>query len=171
MEILLLITSKADSSSREIKREVGQGLVIGRGAEEGILLEGGDLSREHLVLTADDRNIYVTDLSANGTWVNGSRLRKSVRTRIRPEDTIEIPGYAMTAKRAEEVVAEATPAQLVPFPEVVHAEVSSKPKKKSGMFAILDPAFQFIGSFTFMEKLMVLFSLFGLLLLGTYLRS
>ena len=171
MEILLLITSKADSSSREMKREVGQGLVIGRGAEEGILLEGGDLSREHLVMTADDRHIYVTDLSANGTWVNGSRLRKSVRTRIRPEDTIEIPGYALTAKRVEEVVAEPIPAQLVPFPEVVQPETNRASKKKAGIFAVLNPALQFIASFTFMEKLMVVFGLFGLLLLGTYLRS
>jgi len=170
MEILVLITSKADSSSREIKREVGQGLVIGRGAEEGVLLEGGDLSREHLVLTADDRNIYVADLSANGTWVNGSRLRKSVRTRVRPEDTIEIPGYALTVNRVEEVVAEAIPAPAIPSVERrTHDSVPHK--KKAGVLALLDPAFHFVGSFTFLEKVMVLFGLFGLLLLGTYLRS
>lgn len=170
MEILVLITSKADSSSREIKREVGQGLVIGRGAEEGVLLEGGDLSREHLVFTADDRNIYVTDLSANGTWVNGSRLRKSVRTRVRPEDAIEIPGYTLTVNRVEEVVAEAIPTPASPSLERrTHDFVPHK--KKGGVLAILDPAFHFVGSFTFFEKLMVLFGIFGLLLLGTYLRS
>jgi len=171
MEILVQITSKTDSDSREIKREVGQGLVIGRGAEEGILLEGGDLSREHFVLTADDKNIYITDLSANGTWVNGTRLRKSARTRLRPEDKIEIHGYELTAKRVEAVVPESIPAVAAPSLEVVRAREYIAPKKKSGVMAMLDPAFRFVGSFTFMEKLMVLFGLFGLVLLGTYLRS
>src|SRR5262249_13693168 len=130
-------------------------------------LEGGDLSREHLVFTADDRNIYVTDLSANGTWVNGSRLRKSVRTRVRPEDTIEIPGYGLNVKRVEQAIEVATPPSL----EVVRGREYVAPKKKTGVMGMLDPAFRFIGSFTFMEKMMVLFGIVGLVLLGTYLRS
>jgi pSer/pThr/pTyr-binding forkhead associated (FHA) protein len=171
MEILLVITSKADSSSREIKREVGGGLVIGRGAEDGILLEGVDLSREHLVLTADDRDIYVTDLSVNGTWLNGSRLRRAVRTRVRPEDSIEIPGYALAVQRVEELIAQPVAAAVLPVPTVDELDRQEPTGKKSGLMAILDPACQFIGSFTFVEKLMVLVGLCGLLLLGTYFGS
>ena len=171
MEILVQVTAKGESTSKDFKREVGQGLVIGRGAEEGILLEGGDLSREHLAFTADERNIYVTDLSANGTWLNGSRLRKSVRTRVRPDDKVEIPGYVLTVTRVEEVVAEPVSPPLLASAEREPVQDLNPPKKKSGMVAMLDPAFAFLGSFTFMEKLMVFFGLFGLLLLGTYLRS
>ena len=47
MEILLSIRAKSDSSTREVKAAIDNGLVIGRGAEQGVLLDGPDLSREH----------------------------------------------------------------------------------------------------------------------------
>src|SRR5580704_2359912 len=95
MEIRLSIQSKADGNLREIKRDIGEGLAVGRGAEEGILLDGPDLSREHLIISTDGKYIYVTDISNNGTWLNGTRLRRSLRTRVRTEDTIEVPGYVI----------------------------------------------------------------------------
>src|SRR4051794_10428974 len=102
MEILLSICSKTDGSVREAKLQLGERLVLGRGAENGVLLDGPDLSREHLTLSTDGTNIYVTDLSVNGTWLNGTRLGKSIKKRVRPEDSIEVPGYAINVRILEE---------------------------------------------------------------------
>lgn len=170
MEILLSIQSKIDGSVREMKREIADGLAIGRGAEEGVLLDGPDLSREHLILTADGSNVYVTDLSNNGTWLNGTRLRRSVKSRIRPEDSIEVPGYILTfqlANRPQEVVeVTATPvARALDDTNLIAAQ------KASGPLAVLDPVFRFVGSFTFMEKFFTLVSFGGLFLLYAYFGS
>ena len=170
MEVLLSIQSKSDGSAREIKREIADGLAIGRGAEEGVLLDGPDLSREHLLLTADGSNVYVTDLSNNGTWVNGTRLRRSVKSRIRPEDSIEVPGYVLTFQLANR------PAEVVEVTAIPMARGSEDtrlvpPPKASGPLAALDPVFRFVGSFTFMEKFFSLVSVGGLLLLYAYFGS
>lgn len=170
MEVLLSIQSKSDGSVREIKREIADGLAIGRGAEEGVLLDGPDLSREHLLLTTDGSNVYVTDLSNNGTWVNGTRLRRSVKSRVRPEDSIEVPGYLLTfqlANRPAEVVEVAA----IPVARGLEDTRLVAPSKASGPFAALDPVFRFVGSFTFMEKFFSLVSVGGLLLLYAYFGS
>jgi predicted component of type VI protein secretion system len=170
MEVLLSIQSKTDGSVREIKREIADGLAVGRGAEEGVLLDGPDLSREHLLLTADASNVYVTDLSNNGTWLNGTRLRRSVKTRVRPEDSIEVPGYSLTfqlANRPQEVV-EVAATPVARGTEDTHL---IPPAKASGPLAALDPVFRFVGSFTFMEKFFSLVSVGGLLLLYAYFGS
>jgi predicted component of type VI protein secretion system len=172
MEILLSIKSKADDTGREGKYDIGDGLVIGRGAERGVLVEGLDLSREHLVLTTDGTDIYVEDLSVNGTWLNGTRLRKSVKTRVRAEDSIGIPGYTLTFRMVDQ--SEETPADsiLPATPSIPNHIPSSAPAaKESRPLAALDPVFRFIGSFTFMEKFLVVVGLTGLLLLYTYVSS
>ncbi len=92
MEIRLSIRSKSDGTDREVKCAIGDGLAVGRGAEEGILLDGSDLSREHFRLTTDGTKFFVTDLSSNGTSLNGERLQRATRTEVRPEDSIEVPG-------------------------------------------------------------------------------
>jgi predicted component of type VI protein secretion system len=146
MEILLSIKSKSDGTVRKVKHDLGRALVIGRGAEGGVLLEGLDLSREHLVLTADGTHIYVEDLSVNGTCLNGIRLRKSVKTRVRAEDSIEIPGYSLSVC----VITESDEATPDSTSEVVGPVFEDPPNQalaptKSGPLAALDPVFHFIG--------------------------
>jgi predicted component of type VI protein secretion system len=172
MEILLSIKSKTDDTGREEKYDIGDGLVIGRGAERGVLVEGLDLSREHLVLTTDGTDVYVEDLSVNGTWLNGTRLHKSVKTRVRPEDSIGLPGYSLTFRlvdQSEEAPADSIMPTSLPISD--HIPASALAAKKSGPLAALDPVFRFIGSFTFMEKFLVVVGLTGLLLLYTYVSS
>lgn len=172
MEILLSIQSKSDGTVREEKYEIDSGLVIGRGAEQGVLLDGLDLSREHLALTTDGTDIYVEDLSVNGTWLNGSRLRRSVKTRVGAEDSIGIPGYSLTFRlvdQSEETPADSIAPAAVPISD--HIPTSALAAKKSGPLAVLDPVFGFIGSFSFVEKFLVVVGLTGLLLLYTYVSS
>jgi pSer/pThr/pTyr-binding forkhead associated (FHA) protein len=167
MDILISIRSKTDGNEREVKCPIGEGLAVGRGAEDGVLLDGPDLSREHFLLSTDGTNFYVTDISSNGTWLNGNRLQRSAKTRVRPEDSIEVPGYVVKVRTAvepeqtgEAVVAQvpaAVPARVIPPPE---------PEKLKG-----NPVSRFIGSFSFMEKFLVLVGLGGLALLFTYIAS
>jgi predicted component of type VI protein secretion system len=172
MDILLSIRAKADSTTREVRSAIGDGLVIGRGAEQGVLLDGPDLSREHLVITAEGTNLFLTDLSSNGTWLNGTRLKRSVKTRISVDDLIEIPGYALNLKFADqpEKVA-AAPVPPPPPPAAAPEPVAPPPALPEEPKGLLSPVFGFIGSFSFMEKALVVVGLGGLLLLFAYFGS
>ncbi len=173
MEILLSILSQSDQSEREVQRAVGDGLAIGRGAEDGILLEGENLSREHFILTHDDASISATDLSVNGTWVNGKRLKKSVKTRVCPGDSIEVPGYVLRYRLVEEVPGP-IPAELR---ESLPSFAPSRPSEqkpvspKQGPLSVLKPVSVLLSSFTAIEKIMLLVAITGLLLLYTYATS
>ena len=169
MEILLTIRSNSDHSVREQNCEVGNGLVMGRGAEQGILLDGPDLSREHLMLSQEGDDICLTDISVNGTWLNGTRLRKSVKSLVRPGDSIEVPGYVLSFHLAEQAEAPTEPGSL---PQAVAPESAPSllPPHRSP-WAVLDPAFRFTRSFTFLEKLMFFVAVGGLVLVFTYMTS
>jgi pSer/pThr/pTyr-binding forkhead associated (FHA) protein len=172
MDVFLSITSTTDGGVQEVRYSLSDSLVVGRGAEGGVLLEGPDLSREHLAFTSEGGSVYVTDLSVNGTWVNGKRLRKSVRQRVSPEDSIELPGYVLKYRSADqpELVEDAPSdqtSQLLAEDNPPAVAVA----KKSGPLAVLQPLFGFVGSFSFMEKFLVMVGLTGLLLLYTYLGS
>jgi len=172
MDVFLSITSTTDGGVQEVRYSLSDSLVVGRGAEGGVLLEGPDLSREHLAFTSEGGSVYVTDLSVNGTWVNGKRLRKSVRQRVSPEDSIELPGYVLKYRSADqpELVEDAPSdqtSQLLAEDNPPAVAVA----KKSGPLGVLKPVFGFVGSFSFMEKFLVMVGLTGLLLLYTYLGS
>src|SRR5262249_27858201 len=134
----------------------------------------GDLSREHLILTHDDTAIYVTDLSVNGTWVNRKQLKKSVKTRIRPADSIEVPGYVLAFHLVDQAQMPGPPMQALepasPVPQTeTHPESTTPPKQDPS--AVLAPVFQFLSSFTVMERIMFLVAACGLLLLYAYAAS
>jgi len=172
MDVFLSITSTTDGGVQEVRYSLSASLVVGRGVEGGVLLEGPDLSREHLAFTSEGGSVYVTDLSVNGTWVNGKRLRKSVRQRVSPEDSIELPGYVLKYRSADqpELVEDAPSdqtSQLLAEDNPPAVAVA----KKSGPLGVLQPVFGFVGSFSFMEKFLVMVGLTGLLLLYTYLGS
>jgi pSer/pThr/pTyr-binding forkhead associated (FHA) protein len=171
MEILLSISSKTDNNVREVKRTLDDGLVVGRGAEEGILLEGLDLSREHFVLTLDGSEVRVTDLSVNGTWLSGTRLQKSVAHPVRPGDVIEIPGYLLSYRLTEQPAetGEVKVSELPPaIPEDHQVAAIVIPSNPPGL---LDPVFRVVRSFTLMEKVLTLIALSGLILLATYIGA
>ena len=171
MEILVSIRSKTDDRVRDVKRAIGDGLVVGRGAEEGILLDGTDLSREHLVLTTDGTNVYVSDLSVNGTWVNGARLRQAVKSKVRAEDSIEVPGYVLTVRPAQQPEEVRTELMAQPSAQLAELAAAAAKPKASGPMALLAPVFHFVGSFTFLEKTMFAVAVCGLLLLYAYMGT
>ncbi len=168
MDVLLSIRSKTDGSTREVKCPIGEGLAVGRGAEEGVLLDGPDLSREHFVLTTDGVQLYVTDLSSNGTWLNGNRLQRSSRAPVRGEDSVEVPGYVVKVRPAGEPE-KTGEAVLAPVPTPIAESgrlAPPLPARPSG-----NPVSRFLGGFSFMEKFLFVIGLGGLALLLTYIAS
>jgi predicted component of type VI protein secretion system len=53
------------------------------------------ISREHLAIEHEDAGLFVTDLSTNGTWINGTRIPPSRKCKIDEQDSIEVPGYEL----------------------------------------------------------------------------
>lgn len=65
------------------------GLVIGRGPQCDVRLEGDEVSRRHSQVLVERRGVFIADIgSTNGTWVNDRRVRKAAR--LRDGDTIRI---------------------------------------------------------------------------------
>lgn len=76
----------------------GGEFLIGRASHCHLVLESDRrfVSREHASITASDGCYCISDLSINGTWLNGARL-----TRLRPEplrsgDAITIEDWELT---------------------------------------------------------------------------
>ena len=58
------------------------GLVIGRDADSDLVTAGLEVSRRHAVLRRSDRGYVLTDVSRNGTLVNGGRINGSRVLRV-----------------------------------------------------------------------------------------
>ncbi|MBY0372968.1 MAG: FHA domain-containing protein [Bryobacteraceae bacterium] len=95
MEILFRVRSKASGTVEEFKVDEGGTAVLGRGAESAVFLEGTELSREHVRIQVKGEAVLVTDLSSNGTWVDGQRLTRDRTVKIGGTNKIEFPGYAV----------------------------------------------------------------------------
>ena len=59
--------------------DAGIPLIFGRGAQAGVSLSDGNVSREHLSARRAGATVYVRDLgSTNGTWLDGARLTDEI---------------------------------------------------------------------------------------------
>lgn len=85
-------------------------LTIGRGAQCGLMLPSGDVSRNHCVITLDGEAAIISDLgSTNGTIVDGERaggtvrLTPGARLTLGPFTLVYRSGRASEFARTEEV--------------------------------------------------------------------
>lgn len=95
MEIVFRVRAKAGGSVEEFKVADGGTAVLGRGADSAVYLEGTELSRDHVRIQVQGGAVLVTDLSSNGTWVDGQRLTRDRTVKIGGANKIELPGYAI----------------------------------------------------------------------------
>jgi predicted component of type VI protein secretion system len=93
MDVRLFITSKNDGQQQQITLSDPKQFVLGRGSSSVALLDGPGISREHVAVSVDRSQIFVSDVSVNGTWINGARLPQQQKRRLEPSDVVEIPGY------------------------------------------------------------------------------
>lgn len=71
--------------------------IIGRGADADVMVDDAETSRHHARLEADAGVVYVHDMrSANGTFLNGHRLREAIE--VRPGDRIDVGTARLVVK-------------------------------------------------------------------------
>jgi predicted component of type VI protein secretion system len=70
-------------------------VVLGRAPESPVPLDGRGISRSHLSLAAAEGWLYLSNLSANGVWINGSPVSRNAQVRFTPDDMIGLPGYTL----------------------------------------------------------------------------
>jgi pSer/pThr/pTyr-binding forkhead associated (FHA) protein len=162
LEILVSILNKDDQSSRQVRCPLVDRVVIGRGPECGITIDGSAISREHLIAERDGNgSILISDISANGCWINGARVPKSRRVPVQDSDSIEVPGFELQIRRAD------PPIRLpeAPTAPVEHFPVTRPAARRLG------PVPALLGSFTGGEKIAAFFALVSLALVLIYALS
>lgn len=158
LEIQVFVLNKEDQSSREFRCRLEDRVVVGRGPESAVPIDGAAISREHLVLEKGEADsLLITDVSANGCWINGSRVPKSRRLPLQDSDVVEVPGFEIHITR---LLPAAQPALPVP-----QREPEAAPRRRLG--ALLAP----LAAFTFAEKFTALAALASLGLVVAYALS
>jgi predicted component of type VI protein secretion system len=151
MEVQLLVKSKSGQAPRDYVLPIKNRVVLGRSPESPVPLEGAAISREHLVLELVGGTVYATDLSNNGTWINGNRLKREERSQLENGDSLELPDYQIsfqirnpsTTSTAEQQPVRAVDVAIAPEPSLpttnsvrpAHNEVVKPPSRA---FSLLD---------------------------------
>jgi pSer/pThr/pTyr-binding forkhead associated (FHA) protein len=133
MDVRLLIKSKTEDQQQEVVLSGATQFVLGRGPSSAALLDGPGISREHVAVNLDRSHVFVTDLSVNGTWINGKRLTQHQKQRVVEDDVVEIPGYEFVFQLDQ-------PAKVNPngtSPGLQPAEETTAPQPRRGIFAVL----------------------------------
>jgi len=157
LEIQVFVLNKEDQSSREFRCRLEDRVVVGRGPESAVPIDGAAISREHLVLEkGESDSLLITDVSANGCWINGSRVPKSRRLRLQDSDVVEVPGFEIHVTR---LLPAAEPALPVP-----QREPEPAPRRLGALLAPL-------AAFTFAEKFTAVAALASLGLVVAYALS
>ncbi|MCI0420763.1 MAG: FHA domain-containing protein [Acidobacteria bacterium] len=151
MEVQLLVRSSSGKTPQDYVFPLKERVVLGRSPESPVPLEGPAISREHLVLELVGDAVYATDLSNNGTWINGNRLRREERIQLASGDSMELPDYQISfqirrpaegpaaAQKQTRSVSVVIPSDSPPPPpKAVRREMTEMPKEKTRSFTLLD---------------------------------
>ncbi|MGH9720241.1 MAG: FHA domain-containing protein [Bryobacteraceae bacterium] len=177
MQLSLVVTSKNDQSSQNVRCSLDERLVLGRTVDSPIPLDGAGISREHLAIESEGEEIFVTDLSSNGSWVNGDRIPRSRRHRVQPGDAIELPGYeihfqllAGPEKAPAATTVSPVPAAAPPAPARIEPAMTvAAPAGAVGK--ALGPVASLLGSFSGLEIFMLIVDALAIVLLVNYFAS
>lgn len=71
--------------------------LIGRSEHCDLVLNSDHryISRQHAMIVRSEGLYWISDLSINGTWLNGKRLLRLKRERLRPGDIIHIEDWEL----------------------------------------------------------------------------
>ena len=124
MPLILTLTGGDAGAGRE-SRTLGQGnLAIGRSPDNGWVLPDPDrlVSKTHCFVSSVDGRYVLTDVSTNGTFVNGSpeRVPRNGQVVLTDGDEIRLGGYVLA-------VTETAAALATPPPPAESAEFGTRP--------------------------------------------
>ena len=89
-----------DENQQVHQLEIVDKIFIGRSwrgvdPQKRILVQNEDVSREHAVVNRSAERLKITDMSINGTWVNGIRLAAGASSDLVDGDTISLSGLSL----------------------------------------------------------------------------
>lgn len=93
MDIELLLTEEETGDERSTRLNLDGRCVIGRDADCDLPLPSKGISRNHFALESENGRVYVTDLSNNGTWLDGAKMTRNSRQLVSARSVITVPGY------------------------------------------------------------------------------
>lgn len=96
MELEISIETLATNSRQVVRVPITERITLGRGPDSPILLDGPQISREHLILALAGSQLSLWNLSANGTAVNGAPIATGFWQPLQLADVVQLPGYNLT---------------------------------------------------------------------------
>lgn len=80
---------------------ISDGLMIGReGTHESFFEKSEYVSRQHAIFSIENGIMYVMDASVNGTYVNGKKLNKLIKTAVSNLDKITFADISFEVRNA-----------------------------------------------------------------------
>ena len=123
MTLDLIVRRQNDPRSYPVVCELTGRSVFGREITSPVRLEGSEISREHFALTLQADGVYLEDLSANGTLVNGDAVPRGRLRKLREGDVMEVPGYELEWRKTPAPQAQQQTEPIEPqFPPEVKTE-------------------------------------------------
>ncbi len=119
MELLVIASLGAEGPPEEYRLEDPDRVVLGRGPQSPVPLDGPAVSREHLTLEVRGGALWATDVSSNGSYFNGRTLTPGAPQLIGPSDEVRVGEHLLRFR----VIADEPP------PEEKPAEQSEKPSQ------------------------------------------
>jgi predicted component of type VI protein secretion system len=170
VDVALTIKSKATGTEEEVRWSTDRELVLGRGPDSPVLLNGTGISREHVRFRLDGQDILVTDLSSNGTWINGERLARGQQYRVAEGDFLEVPGHEIVLSLLQSLdTGVPSPAVQDGAPPARAVEASQPQQSKNARPSV--PGLALLRSLTMLERFLILVALAAIVLLLSYIRS
>jgi hypothetical protein len=153
VQIDLIIRKESAPSPYTITCDLTERLVFGRSIGSPVNFAGSDISREHFALQARNGQVWVQDLSSNGTFINGEPVAQRKSQKLTEGDVISVPGYEIELGWRLPIVSAPEPQQSTISPQVGKA-VS-----------------RWSGSFTLWEMIVIAAAIASFLLIVYYLTS
>jgi predicted component of type VI protein secretion system len=124
VELELTIETK-DTGAVAVERLTLTGrLVLGRGPESPVALDGPLISREHVAFEFREGKLTLEDLSVNGSWLNGQTLQRGRRYEVTAADRVQLPGYELRCVIPQKEPEAKAAAAALPPPKSVRQLVS-----------------------------------------------
>ncbi|HEX4772177.1 MAG TPA: FHA domain-containing protein [Bryobacteraceae bacterium] len=153
MQIDLIIRKESEPGPYTITCDLAERLVFGRSIGSPVNFAGSDISREHFALQARNGQVWVQDLSSNGTFINGEPVAQRKPKKLSEGDVITVPGYEIELGRRLPIISAPKPQQSTIPPQIGKA------------------ASRWSGSFTPWEIIVIAAAIASFILIVYYLTS
>lgn len=145
MELLVFSSAGAAEPPEEYRFEDPERIVLGRGPQSPVPLDGPAVSREHLSVELRGGAVWVTDISSNGSYFNNRTLTPGAPQMAGPADEIRVGEYVLrfqiVAEEPPPTPADATASESTPANSNPARNPAPKPPPSTAMSFLADIGF------------------------------